>query len=63
MMQEKAFGMGYVIIDAQGRIQYHTLRTNRAECWQAFGVTAKLERDKWKRRGFRCEFVTLEQKR
>ena len=58
---KKAFGMGYIIADSDGRLQLHTLRSNRAESWQAFGAKERKEREVWKSRGFRCVFVIVEQ--
>ena len=59
--EKKAFGMGYIIADAEGRLQLHTLRSNRAESWQAFGAKDRREREIWKSRGFRSVFVIVEQ--
>jgi hypothetical protein len=64
-----AFGMGYIIADDDGRIQFNTLACNRADCWRLFlpyqynGSKAELKkvRDKYKAQGFRCVFVIVEQ--
>lgn len=62
---KKARGMGYIICDENGRLQLHTLASNRADSWEALiGARAdRKRREFWKSRGFRCEFVIVEQSR
>jgi hypothetical protein len=58
---KKAFGMGYIIADHDGRLQLHTLRSNRSESWRELGANDRKQRDFWKTRGFRCVFVIVDQ--
>jgi hypothetical protein len=60
-LPKKIFGLGYVIADVDGRIQLHTLRSNRPESWRAFGAKDRNEREVLKRRGYRCVFVRVEE--
>jgi hypothetical protein len=60
MSREKAIGYGYIITDEQGRVQLHTLRSNRQESWNSLSSKQEMRRE-WKKRGFRCVPVYLEE--
>ncbi len=63
---ERALGYGYVIADDNGRIQLSTLRSNRTECWNAFGSVSfindsKAKKAHYKKMGFRCVPVWVQE--
>ena len=60
-LSKGVFGLGYVVVDAEGRALLHTLRSNRPESWRVAGAKDRKEREQLKRRGFRCAFVKLEE--
>jgi hypothetical protein len=58
-MKGKVWYVGYIIADSDGRAQDTTLRSNRRDSWGAFlrSQNSRKNRERWKRRGFRCVFV------
>jgi hypothetical protein len=55
--REKAIGYGYIIADVDGRVQLHTLRSNRTECWKEFAIV----KDRAMKMGFRAVPVWIEE--
>lgn len=57
--RKRVVAYGYVIADELGRIQYATIRPNRAACWKEF----PLGRKEAKRQGFKCVPVWIKEHR
>ncbi|HXH08905.1 MAG TPA: hypothetical protein VNP04_03940 [Alphaproteobacteria bacterium] len=60
MSQSKPW-QGYIVVDLQERLLYHTLRSSRAASWQALfnRRLSRSERRMWQRRGYLCVKVQL----
>lgn len=57
-MTKKIMISGYMIVDTSNEppdAMFHTLRSNRTDCWNA--MCSKDARDEFKRYGYKCVYV------